>query len=459
VDVPRAASFGYYGWLPALIPADARTFRVSDEMLAQVLADACAEIVEGKSDVEIVEVERLSGDGAVAIVTIDASHQEGGSLLASGARRLRRFVHARFAATRARRRLRAHGYDATAVVPWDMDQFVHLPGGRPSGRRRPPEYLPERALVVGRRGEPTPTVLEAVAEEVGLRVGRTVEYGQPLARQGLVIALADECVLRIAIGPGRKKIELQQTALELLAAAFPPPVVAQRVPRVLGAGRLGLADWFAEERLPGAAAPSHLTPELLADCIEFLVALHGVGSAAGTPLLEDAKTVAALCRSTAHRDVVLELGHTLDVELGHLPRGFGHGDFWTHNLLVVGNRLRGVIDWDAAKPGRLPLIDLLHLLLSARRERTREYLGAALVRHQLLWADAGGDDVVGSYCRRLGIEVGGQLLRWVVLAYWLERIAFELRLFPDRAQRPVWMQNNVELVLDTLASHPTQHSF
>ena len=326
---PRAAWFGFYGWLPALIPAEARTFRVSDDTLAQVLADAGAELVDDRPDVEIAEPERLSGAGAVAIVTIEASHEEGGSLLASGVRRSSRSVRARLAAARARRRLRAHGYGAISVVLWDIDQFVHLPGGRPSGRRRLAEYLPERALVVGRRGDPTPTVLEAVAEEVGRRVGRTVEYGQPLARHGLVIALADEHVLRVAIGPGRQTMEQQQTALKLLAAASPPPVVAQRVPRMLGAGRLGLADWSAEERLPGKAGPSELSPELLADCVDFLVALHGVGTGAGASLVEDAETVASLCRSTAHREVVLELGHTLDAELAHLPRGFGHGDFWT----------------------------------------------------------------------------------------------------------------------------------
>src|SRR5262245_10004435 len=422
-------------------------------MLAQVLADAGAEIVENGADVEIADADLLTGTGALAIVTIGAPHHEGESLLRSATRRLGHSVRTRLAAARARRSLRDRGYGATSVALWDIDQFVHLPGGRPAGRRRLQEYLPQRALVVGRRGDPAPTVLEAVAEQVGTRIGRTVEYGLPLARQGLVIALADEYVLRIAIGPGRQKIDLQQTALRLLSSAGPPPVVAQRIPRTLGTGTLGLGDWSAEERLSGSSAPSELDPDLLADCIDFLVALHGVGQGAGgAPLVDSAQTVAAACRRSEHRDAVLELGTTLDAELGDLPRGFGHGDFWTHNLLVDGNRLRGVIDWDSATPATLPLLDLLHLLLSAHREGTREYLGAALVRHQLPWAEAGGDEVVRSYCRRIGIALDSALLRSFVLAYWLDRIAFELRTSPDRAQRPVWMRNNVELVLDRLAA-------
>lgn len=451
MDVPRAAWFGYYGWLPALIPVAARTFRCSDEMLAQVLDDAGGEIVEGDCDVEIADAQRLSGSGALAIVTIDPSYNEGGSLLASAARRLACSVEARYAAARARRQLMARGYGGSSVVLWDIDQFVHLPGSRATYRRRLPEYLPQRALVVGRRGAALPTVLEAVAEEVGRLVGRKVSYERPLARQGLVVALADEHVLRVAIGPGRQKLELQRAALERLSAARPPPVVGDRVPRVLGGGRAGLGDWSMEERLSGTSAAPELAPELLLECIDFLVALHGVGGGeADASLVDDAEVVAAVSDG-ARRDVALELGATLDAELRHLPRGFGHRDFWTHNLLVEGDSLRGVIDWDAAGPGQLPLVDLLHLLLSARRERTREYLGAALVRHQLPWAEGGGDAVVDSYCRRLGIEVDGALLRQLVLAYWLGRIALELRSAPDRAQRPVWMRNNVELVLDTLA--------
>jgi hypothetical protein len=116
-----------------------------------------------------------------------------------------------------------------------------------------------------------------------------------------------------------------------------------------------------------------------------------------------------------------------------------------------------VIDWDSAAPGRLPLLDLLHLTLSARREKTREYLGVALVRHQLPWAQAGGDEVVDSYCRRLGIDVDGRILKGLVFAYWLEHVAYELDSSRDRARRPVWMRNNVGVVLDAFDDYaPTR---
>src|SRR5262249_8377917 len=98
------------------------------------------------------------------------------------------------------------------------------------------------------------------------------------------------------------------------------------------------------------------------------------------------------------------------------------------------------------------------LTLSARREKTREYLGEALVRHQLPWAEAGGDEVVDSYCGRLGIDVDSRLLRWLVLAYWLEHVAYELDYSRDRAGPPGSMPNNVEVVLDALDGYAPPRS-
>jgi len=451
---------GSFGWLPALIPADAGTFRVTDPVLEEILVDAGGRLVDGQPpDVEIAEVSHISGDARLAIARVDPEHQEGGRLLVAAAIRGRETIGARLAARRVGKRLRALGYSETVVVLWDIDQFVHLPGRRVTVRRRAAEFLPQRALVVGRREDHGPTVLEAVAEEVSGHVGHAVEYGRPLARQGRMVAVADEHVLRIAIGPGRKKIKQHEQTLEFLAAAA-PSVIRKRVPRLLAAGKLGLGEWSVEERLSGSAASHQLGQRLLDECIDFLVALHNVALAdggAGTPLLEKAKIVAAACASTEHRDAVLELGSNLDAELSELPRGFGHGDFWTRNLLVTGDRLGAVIDWDSAAPGSLPLLDLLHLTLSARREKTREYLGEAVVRHQLPWADAGGDEVVDSYCRRLGIDVDSRLLKWLVFAYWLEHVAYELDYARDRAGRPVWMHNNVEIVLDALDGYaPTR---
>ena len=137
---------------------------------------------------------------------------------------------------------------------------------------------------------------------------------------------------------------------------------------------------------------------------------------------------------------------------GCAPRGFGHGDFWHGNLVVDGDRLTGVVDWDAAGPGRLPLIDYLHLVANAERTRHRHAsLGETIVSFLLPWARNGGDE---SARRLFSLTAGGHLdaptLEILVAAYWLDYVAYQLRLYADRGE-PNWFEPNVDSVVEALA--------
>jgi aminoglycoside phosphotransferase (APT) family kinase protein len=125
-----------------------------------------------------------------------------------------------------------------------------------------------------------------------------------------------------------------------------------------------------------------------------------------------------------------------------------HGDFWRGNLLAENGRLSGVVDWSAAGTGRLPLLDLLNLLASAREPK---HFGRALVEYLLPWARTGGDELSRAYFERLGLEVGPEGLEALVVAYWLERSARELDSYGDRARRPIWLLENIELVVPELS--------
>src|SRR5207302_3302596 len=128
--------------------------------------------------------------------------------------------------------------------------------------------------------------------------------------------------------------------------------------------------------------------------------------------------------------------------LASAPRGFGHGDFWSENLLVDGERLTGIVDWDYGGGGRLPALDLLHLLVNEERRRRRIGIGRAMVDE--LFADSVDADM-RDYCARLDVDPG--LLGDLGLAYWLDYVARQLELYADRAARPVWMRENVTAVL------------
>jgi hypothetical protein len=441
---------GWHGWLAAVIPADARRFRVADPELAAVVAAAGAEIVDSAPDVEIAPVDELRGDARCAVVRLGPALAEGNALLPRIATRVQAFAEMQAGAFRACRMLRRRGYPFSAVVQWDLGQVLRGPGSRdPRHRLSLAERLPGAAIVVGSRSPAGRTVLDDVAERAARTVGEPrFDPGWPTVRgSGVLIARSDRLVLKVAVGSARREIERHAEALELVRAADPPEVVAERTPELLARGEAGLGYWSLERRVAGAE-PGALDDALAADCLDFLVALHAAGGedAPRGSLVERAEVVARFC-PPEQRGGLVALSQGLERKLASLPRGMSHGDFWKGNLLAENGRLQGVVDWSAAGSGRLPLLDLLNLLTA---EREPKHFGRALLEYLLPWAYAGGDDLSRAYFQRLGLDVGSDRLEALVVAYWLERSARELESYGDRARRPVWLLENVELVVREL---------
>jgi Phosphotransferase enzyme family len=237
-----------------------------------------------------------------------------------------------------------------------------------------------------------------------------------------------------------------------LEGSSPPPEIAHLVPDWLADGTTGLAQWSLEQRLPGSPAPFKLPPDLFAECIDFLVVLGGLGdNSTPTSSPADDAEVIARNRGGERAQALRRLGSDVETRLAAAPRVFAHGDFWSRNLLIENGRLAGVVDWDHGGPGRLPFLDLLQLRLNMVRAATHQFLGPALVEHLLPWAWAGGDDYSRAYARRIGIEVNADQLEAFVIAYWLDRIGHEVGSYADRIERPVWMQQNVDFVLEAIA--------
>jgi aminoglycoside phosphotransferase (APT) family kinase protein len=442
------------GWLPAVVPVGARRFRVAEPTLAGVLTDAGAELVDAGADVEIGRsAAELEGGASLAVVFVPPPSARARPLPARVAAKAGAAGRAVVLAERARRDLRRLGYPHVSVLRWDLRDRVALPGF-PVPRRGPAERLPAAALVVGWRGRRPPTTLDAALESAGRAVGTALGPRWVSIRPGPVLAATDAGVLRVALGPSRTEVEGQVAALTALAAAGAPPLVAERIPWLLASGEAGLARWSLE-RLRSGARPRRVGPELVADCVDFLVALHGVAGAA-EPLAERAETVAAVCPpDDAER--VRALAERLEHDLAGVPRGFGHGDFFAGNLLALNDRLTGVLDWDAGGPGRLPLLDLLHLELTRTPYGADERWGRAVLDRLLPLARAGGDETVAGYCRGVGVTPDPSLLEALVLAYWLEYAAYQLRTHPDRRTDRAWVRGNVELILREvgLSARPT----
>jgi len=146
------------------------------------------------------------------------------------------------------------------------------------------------------------------------------------------------------------------------------------------------------------------------------------------------------------RAAVDRLGHDLASSL--LDRtvrlGWIHGDFWPGNILAMPGtgRITGVVDWDQATADQLPLHDLLHLHLHARRLARSEELGDVVV-----------DALNGGVPQALGVPAGlvdawtdGIPARAALLLCWLRHATLFLDSDGHRGNR-YWLRNNVEKVL------------
>jgi aminoglycoside phosphotransferase (APT) family kinase protein len=412
--------------------------------LAAYLARAGAELVDADADVEIGPVDAIRKDAPMVFVPVSAVGPIRGTRPVRIVRRLAQSAFAQARAARAARVVGRLGYPQRERLWWDVEQ--RLRSGRP---QRLVERFPRAAVVVGRRSEAGETLLQAAARAAAETTGRSVDASAArVTGWGTLVAVGDAGVLRVAIGPGTEQLKRQHRALADIAAREPPAAVASRLAKPVAAGAVGLGYWTLEERLPGSV-PARVDAPLFAECVEFLVAVHLCArSRNGRPLASDAEVVAAL--SGAPQQPLVALARRLDTELTGVPRGFGHGDFWHKNILVDGGRLSGVVDWERAGEGRLPLLDLLQLKVTGARLGDRPF-GEVIARHLLPWARAGGDATTLTYCERVGFAAPPAVLERLVLAFWLDRLAQELAKCGDK-EVDSWVAENVRPVLAAAAS-------
>lgn len=436
---------GGYGWLAAVIPVSARRLRATDHVLAVDLEYAGAELVDERPDVEIVGgPDELRGDAGLAVVVLDPPVPGDRRRLNRAVRRVGTALRTGVQARRAQRELVRSGYSVTTVIRWDVGHRAALPGV-PAPAERLQERIPGRALVIGRRSVAgAPTALDAAVRALSERLGSEQKLEWASIRAGLLVAAANGAVLRVAIGRGRRQIASQSSALGRLGVASAPDEVSSRIPQLLGHGGEGLAEWSFERLMPGRRPSLPFGPAFARDCVDFLVALHALpgGGDLGAGLVAAAAEAARVCdtRDAGRLDA---LAHRLETELAHVSRGFGHGDFFAGNLLSDGGRLTAVLDWDAGGPGCPALLDLLHLHLTSVPYGLDHDWGPAVVERLLPFARRGGDESVARYCAAVGLEPDPDLLRSLVLAYWLRYVAYQLRTHPSRQHEELWIEHNV----------------
>ena len=325
-------------------------------------------------------------------------------------------------------------------------------------RRR---LVPTGWIVVASRQERPGSVVEAAAARASSALGRELhERGMSVVESGKVmLELADGAerryILRVTAGSSTPFLENALEAVGALTSSNVPDAVRDRLVEPLTVDRLGPALYSLEPKVAGEH-PRRMSARLWQDCLDFLVALHRLPGGGGdtaafvqTEVGGDLELVARHVDARGRKVLELLQPELADC-LGGVPLGWEHGDFWLQNLLAREGRLATVLDWDTAARASLPMLDLMDLIaLSSRRSST---LTPGPRSVGVLWplVRAGGDRRMHEYAEATGTPRDARTLRALARAYWLRRVARDLRDYPDRQVRRRWIAENIHAPLAEL---------
>jgi O-antigen/teichoic acid export membrane protein/aminoglycoside phosphotransferase (APT) family kinase protein len=276
-------------------------------------------------------------------------------------------------------------------------------------------------------------------------------------------------ILRMsANATGERALQRHRWALETIASLDGLSSWRVVVPTLIATGHQAGRLWVLEEGLAGGNGRTFAgTPELpalLVAAADSIGVLHRttatvatvdeamVDRLVGRPLAQIAALRRDRIRATADRRAIERLGDELAAGLVGVRtvNSFTHGDYWLGNLLVSGapNRpvLTGIVDWDQAGTELPAVLDIAHLLLTARTAQRREELGATVSRfldgggwepweHRILATAATGDELTP---------------RQLVLLTWLHHVSANLTKAERYRRAPVWIAPNIERVLEAI---------
>jgi Phosphotransferase enzyme family len=300
------------------------------------------------------------------------------------------------------------------------------------------------ALVELRSAHPVTRVLDAVAEAAGVsHSGGAVHAGAggALLVQGR-LGDGSAAVLRVArTGSAGDPATLADT-LKFLGRQRVP-----LAPRLRAHGQTAGASWLVEEALPGRR-PSRATASLTGEVADVCSSLpRGDGPPTATAADLSAIALALPERAEAVRRIASDLSDPVQ----ELPSVLRHGDLWAGNLLVDrAGKLSGLVDWDAAHRTSVPGADLLQLVATEFRRKTRRALGPAFLARP--WRLSEYADATARYWPAVGIRPDEDLLDVIGLAWWATEVHGTLARLPHRAGDERWVETNVDRVLTGLGS-------
>jgi aminoglycoside phosphotransferase (APT) family kinase protein len=238
-----------------------------------------------------------------------------------------------------------------------------------------------------------------------------------------------------------------------------PVELRSRIPRPVGRLDVSGQTVFVETAVPGVPETSRDSPRREStrrQALEFLTSLHV--AAREDVLMEETlfeERVGHYCdrlaeslRAPAQRAVLAKTKDRLRAGLvgKHWPLVAEHGDFHLGNCLFdEKGGLCGVIDWDLGACPGMPVLDVLHLLVTTEGKGQLDGQTAATLLRERLPAGAG--DVLRAYASALGIEAAS-LSAWT-LVYVLVKLLVPA-ITREGESRRKWVRAVVEPTLNEI---------
>lgn len=226
------------------------------------------------------------------------------------------------------------------------------------------------------------------------------------------------------------------------------------VPVLLGSGDISGGSYLVTSRLPGVDG-RRATPDMMgwltsamADAIGPLHCLdtmeHEVDAALLRRLVDE--PIARLRAAVRRKDAVDRLGARLHAELTdrRVMLGSTHGDLAPGNVMLMGRRVSGIVDWGNVRGQDLTILDLSFWLLAVPRPGQPREIGARVasrLRSDEAWLPAESRLLAA---RTYGDPISGRAL---LLLAWLRHVTDNLAKSDRYARSPVWSRLNVMPVL------------
>lgn len=140
-----------------------------------------------------------------------------------------------------------------------------------------------------------------------------------------------------------------------------------------------------------------------------------------------------------------------DIIQKQIPLVLFHADYKAENLIFNPRTLnvRGIIDWDLAMPRGLPLLDVIHLLISKVRVYNKISLSDLITNKVIpMKYNKKEWDYLNKYVKALGLDI--DLIPVLSIMYWIHHITY--RVGPYMKTQKKWLENNVYKPLEKVKS-------